>query len=359
MKINLLRNSMLRRNLLLVIKITLFAAVLGIAVSSWQNYTARGFIGWRNVLNGFVDAFLIVGLLTTYKLIFSDILFSRFFAKLSFARTLILNSVIYSILILFGRAVGRYIMEYDRFILFPVGDEVARAHFFQALGIALFFSLLLNFLLQNSRLLGPKVLANFITGRYHNPIQEERIVLFMDLKSSTTITEKLGNQAYVAFLSDAFADLTEAIIETEAEIYKYVGDEIILTWSVELGLKNNNCIRFPLLVNAFFVTHSEKYQKQYGHVPQFRTGIHVGELVIGEIGVLKREIALIGDVMNTTARIAAYCRDCGKNLLISGSLFSALEMSQDFAATALGAVPLRGKTEDIELFAVSATSQQG
>ena len=343
---------MLKRNFSLSLKITFLAAVFGIGISSWQNYSAHGFIGWRNVLNGFVDAFLIVGLLSTYKLIVSDVLLRRFFSRLSFARTLILNSLAYSFLILFGRALGRYIMEYERFVLFPVGSEIARVHFIQALVAALVFSILLNFLLQNSRLLGPRVLANFITGRYHNPIQEERIVLFMDLKSSTTITEKLGNQTYVAFLSDAFADLTETIIEMEAEIYKYVGDEIILTWPIERGLRNSNCIRFPLLANAFFAAHSDKYQKQYGHTPQFRTGIHIGELVIGEVGVLKREIALIGDAMNTAARIAGYCRETNFDIIISEALKNCVGPPQGFSAQNLGAVSLRGKGGDVILYGI-------
>lgn len=344
---------MLKRNAILAARLTLIASLFATSISSWQNYSANGYVGWHSFANGMVDGFLIVGFLSTYKLIVSDVLLRRFFARLSFVRTLILNSIAYSFLILFGRALGRFIMEYEHFVLLPTGTDIARQHFYQALGAALIFSLLLNFLLQNSRLLGPRVLANFITGRYHHPIYEKRIVLFMDLKSSTTLTERLGDQRYLDFMSDTFSDITEAIIATDAEIYKYVGDEIILSWSVPRGLKNANCIKLPLLIEQFFVEHSENYRKRYGHVPEFRTGIHIGELVIGEVGVLKREIALIGDVMNTTARIAAYSRECGKNLLISGALLNALGEAQGFQASGLGSVALRGKTEGIELFAVS------
>lgn len=181
----------------------------------------------------------------------------------------------------------------------------------------------------------------------------------MDLKSSTTITEKLGNEVYLEFMSEVFSDMTEAIIETRAEIYKYVGDEIILTWSLAHGLSDTNCIRLPILIEQFFAEHSASYQKRYGYVPQFRTGIHIGELVIGEIGVLKREIALIGDVMNTAARIAGHCRECGHNLLISGNLFHALEKTQNYQAISLGLVDLRGKASGIELFAVSDFHSDG
>lgn len=345
---------MLKHNARLALKLSLIAGMLATLVSSWQNYSAYGTVTLHSVGNGLVDGFLIVMLLSSYKLIVTDVLLRRFFQKLSFLPTLFLNSLVYSILILFGRAFGRYLMEYDRFVLFPVGDSMARQHFYEALIVALVFSIVLNFLLQNSRLLGPKVMANFITGRYHRPRTETRIVLFMDLKSSTTITEKLGNKVYLEFMSEAFADMTEAIISTGAEIHKYVGDEIILTWALARGTQSNNCVRFPLAIQGQFAASAERYQSRYGHVPQFRTGIHVGELVIGEVGVLKREIAFIGDVMNTTARIAGHCRECGHDLLISKDLLDKLPADTAFKFTPLGPIPLRGKAVGMELFAVDS-----
>ncbi|AFM14086.1 adenylate/guanylate cyclase domain-containing protein [Turneriella parva] len=347
---------MLKRNAILAAKLTVIASLFATSISSWQNYSANGYVGWHSFANGLVDGFFIVGFLSTYKLIISDVLLRRFFSRLSFVRTLILNSIAYSFLILFGRALGRFIMEYEHFVLLPTGTDIARQHFYQALGAALIFSLLLNFLLQNSRLLGPRVMANFITGRYHHPIYEKRIVLFMDLKSSTTLTEKLGDQRYLDFMSETFSDLTEAIIATDAEIYKYVGDEIILSWPVPRGLREGNCLKLPLLIQKFFEEHSEHYKKRYGHSPEFRTGIHMGELVIGEVGVLKREIALIGDVMNTAARIAAYTRECGQNLLISGELKDALEKQREYQFSPLGPVVLRGKADGIELFSIARSS---
>ncbi len=345
---------MLKHNAELALKLSLIAGILATLVSSWQNYGAYGSVSLHSIANGLVDGFLIVGLLSTYKLIVTDVLLRRFFQKLGFLPTLLLNSFVYSVLILFGRAFGRYLMEYDRFVLFPIGDGMAKQHFFEAVIVAVVFSVVFNFLLQNGRLLGPKVMANFITGRYHRPRSETRVVLFMDLKSSTTIAEKLGDKIYLEFMSEAFADMTEAIISRRAEIYKYVGDEIILTWSLSRGIADNNCLKFPLEIQRLFVASAGRYQSRYGHIPQFRTGIHVGDLVIGEVGVLKREIALIGDVMNTTARIAGHCRECGHDLLISKDLLEKLAGDPDLNVIPLGTVALRGKIAGAELFAVKS-----
>lgn len=343
---------MLKRNLLLTLRLALIAGLLATSVSSWQSFSASGQIGIKSIANGLVDGFLIVGLVAGYKLLVTDFLLSRFFSRVSVVPTLLINSFVYSVLILFGRAVGRYLMEYDRFVLLPIGDEQARLHFFQAFAAALIFSLVLNFLLQNSRLLGPRVLANFITGRYHRPRIERRIVAFMDLKSSTTIAERLGDTTFLGFISDAFADMTEPIIKHRAEIYKYVGDEVILTWPIEYGIKDGSCVRRPLELLSVFQRRADYYRNRYGYIPEFRTGIHIGELVIGEVGVLKREIALIGDVMNTAARIAAYSREAYQDVLISADLHMLLPAISGVKATDLGSVPLKGKSGNTGLFAV-------
>ncbi|MFC1532685.1 hypothetical protein ACFL7M_04885 [Thermodesulfobacteriota bacterium] len=79
------------------------------------------------------------------------------------------------------------------------------------LGIMLFFS-------EVSDNLGQGVLKNFLIGKYHKPREEERIFMFLDMKSSTTIAEKLGHEDYYKLLNDYYADLTEVIIQTSGEI---------------------------------------------------------------------------------------------------------------------------------------------
>ena len=47
------------------------------------------------------------------------------------------------------------------------------------------------------------------------------------------------------------------------------------------------------------------YNQKFGVNPDFKAGIHLGEVTTGEIGALKKEIIFTGDVLNTTARIQA------------------------------------------------------
>jgi len=342
--------SLTKRNLLLTFKLAAIAGILATSISSWQNYSIFGFVRFHNVANGLVDGFLIVGVVAGYKLLIVDVLLRRIFVKFSFMQTLLLNSALYALLILFSRALGRFVMEYEKFVLFPMGDPVAKAHFYQAMVIALAFSIVFNFLLQLSRLLGPNVLANFITGRYHRPRREMRVVMFMDLKGSTTLAEKMGDTAFVQFLADAFADLTEPLITSGGEVYKYVGDELIVTWPAKNGVASPDCLLLPLASRKIFTARAGYYEREYGSVPEFRAGLHVGNLVVGEVGVLKREIALLGDTMNTAARVAGHTRESGCDILISKTLLTSLGQSAQREFRSIGAIQLKGKSAALELF---------
>ena len=77
---------------------------------------------------------------------------------------------------------------------------------------------------------GPGVFIAFIRGKYFKPNRVQRTFMFLDLKDSTTIAEKLGEYEYFNFLKDVFKDVTKPITSAKGTIYQYVGDEIVVTW---------------------------------------------------------------------------------------------------------------------------------
>ncbi|MFP4365353.1 MAG: hypothetical protein ACLFR1_15935 [Spirochaetia bacterium] len=61
--------------------------------------------------------------------------------------------------------------------------------------------------------------------------------MFLDLTSSTAIAERIGHVQFLSLLRDFFMDVSEAVIAHGGEIYKYVGDEAIILWDREKGVK--------------------------------------------------------------------------------------------------------------------------
>ena len=80
--------------------------------------------------------------------------------------------------------------------------------------------------------------------------------MFLDLRSSTAIAEKLGEERYFNFIKDVFKDVTPAIIYAKGEIYQYVGDEIVVSWKMNNGIENANCLQKSIKSCNTTDTHS-------------------------------------------------------------------------------------------------------
>ncbi|MDZ7605494.1 MAG: adenylate/guanylate cyclase domain-containing protein [Cyclobacteriaceae bacterium] len=205
---------------------------------------------------------------------------------------------------------------------------------------------------QMEKLVGKNMLFNYLKGRYRKPKKEIRIFLFMDLKSSTSISEKLGNDTYYAFLNDAIYEMSEAIITSGAEIYQYVGDEIVFTWTMDRGIRNNSCLQLFEEIAKRLEYKKAYFMKHYGYIPEFKAAMHAGLVLAAEIGHIRKEIVYSGDVLNTTARMESLCNPLNAKLLVSRSLFNLLDKKRDILYEELGPVELKGKDETIELLKI-------
>ena len=177
--------------------------------------------------------------------------------------------------------------------------------------------------------------------------------MFLDMKSSTTIAEKMGHKKYFNLLNAVFNDITDAILATEGEIYQYVGDEVVISWKLKNGISNANCLRCFANIQKRLKEKASQYEEKYGVAPAFKAGLHNGPVTVGEIGSVKREIVYSGDVLNTTSRIQELCNRYKVDCLISGQALSLLEGQNGFEAIQLGDIKLRGKEEMIYLNSVA------
>ncbi len=201
---------------------------------------------------------------------------------------------------------------------------------------------------------GPGVLMKLLLGRYHRPREEERVFMFVDIKSSTTIAERLGHIKFFNLLNDFFRDVTDPIIYTGGEIYQYVGDEIVISWTMKRGIRNANCVRCFYSMQEAIQQRAERYRERYGLVPEFKGGLHYGKVTVGEIGVIKKDIVFSGDVLNTAHRIQAICNRYGVKVLISKHLLDRLNLPpSDFNPQRVDVIELKGKQQKLEIYTFS------
>ncbi len=211
----------------------------------------------------------------------------------------------------------------------------------------------MNFIIQVNRKFGPGNLIKQIAGIYHKPSNEFRIFMFLDLKGSTTLAEKLGHETYSQLLRDSFHDLTDIVIKYKAEIYQYIGDEVVLSWKIKDGLKSLNCIKLFFAFDNKLKKRKEFYIKHYYTIPEFKGGMDMGVVTVAEIGDIKREIAYHGDILNTASRIQDQCKVLNKELLISETLEKELPNLHGFKKEFIGKVNLKGKEKDVKIYSLS------
>ena len=214
--------------------------------------------------------------------------------------------------------------------------------------LACFFN---NFIQSVMKKVGRGNFKNWIFGMMNKPREDERIFMFIDMKSSTHIAEKLSHEKFSHLVQDVFSDM--AIVDNFlGEIYQYMGDGAIISWSVKKGLKNNNFIRAFYGFSNLITKRDDYYHRKYNLIPKFKAGVHVGKVMVLQVGRIRRDISYNGDTINTTARIESMCNDYNKNLLISGDLYNMVHPKEDFHFTEVGNIRLKGKRRLVDIFHV-------
>ena len=94
------------------------------------------------------------------------------------------------------------------------------------------------------------------------------------------------------------------MIEHNGRIYQYVGDEIVVSWLFETK-NTRKCMAAIIEARKNLQKNGEEFRRSFGIIPEFRVGIHMGDVTVGEIGVIKKDLAMSGDTMNTTQEYAA------------------------------------------------------
>jgi adenylate cyclase len=302
-------------------------------------------------------AIIVVGLLVGAMEV---VWLGNLFAKKSLVRKITYKLVFYTIFLLLvilitypiAAALELRVSLFDPIVLEKLLDFLRNIEFagtMVSISFSLFASLFYSEISEN---IGHGVLMNFFTGKYHTPIEEKRIFLFSDMKSSTAIAEQLGHIKYFELLREYYSDFSEAIIRHSGEVYQYIGDEIVISWKYNEGIKNNDCINCFFAMKKDLKKRADWYTSNFGVVPTFKAGLHVGKVTTGEIGALKKEIIFTGDVLNTTARIQGLCNKYAVDILVSEDLIKELQLDKKFQITSLGETELKGKEEKMELFTV-------
>lgn len=297
-----------------------------------------------------------ISLITSLIFAFIDIIFTdrivRFFP---IRLVIIFKSTIYFIVGLIIAAIA-VIPSVELFTITNLKDllsqlPVTNIHLFRFIiyfYVFCFFNGIINGAVKK---VGPGNFNNWIFGLLNKPREEERIFMFIDLKSSTTIAEKLGHRKFSHLVQDLFNDM-EIVDNYGGEIYQYMGDGAIISWSLKKGLNKSHFLKSFYVFTKLLEQRHRYYKRKYNLTPQFKAGVHIGKVMVLQVGQIRRDISYNGDTMNTAARIESKCNELRNTMLISGDLYNALTHKTEYKFKNVGEIALRGKRKAVEIYGV-------
>lgn len=211
---------------------------------------------------------------------------------------------------------------------------------------------------QVEELMGRRMFLGFLLGRYEKPVAEERIMLSIDLVGSTALNGTLGDLRYFRFLNHTHSLMTDAVLRNEAEIHKYVGDEVIFTWTMNNGIKHLNALDLYFDIMERIAQHEEEFMREYGIVPHFRGAVHGGQVITAQIGHIKRAIDFSGDVMNTLSRLLGVCKELRSDLVVSAELLARMPRTRErFEVDGEQVLPVKGRKREVRVHVIKRSKK--
>jgi adenylate cyclase len=324
-------------------RLILWLSLGSAAISAYYGYRSAE-MPLHGIITGIASSLLIATPIMLFEVWGHRLAIVRRLRRLPLLAYFGIRVAFYVVVIIVGLVVGRSLF----------GGSFEFTEIFEgSFTFAVAMSVLTNVAIEIGHLLGFRTMRNLLTGRYARPRQEIRVFLLIDMKDSTGLAERLGPIRFHKLLNDFFDDVADAALETSAEIHKYVGDEAILTWPAERTPLSSDVLACAFIARDFIAADREHYRREYGVDPDFRAALHCGEIVAGQIGDVRREIAYVGDTLNVAARLLDAAKSLGRDVLVSADLLARSALPADVVAEPLPTLAVRGREAPLEIAALS------
>lgn len=192
-------------------------------------------------------------------------------------------------------------------------------------------------------------------------------ILFSDIRGFTTLSEKLTPQQLMEQLNEYLEEMSEAIMQNQGLVDKYIGDAVMAFWGAPLSNEQHalDACESVLTITKALQTLNLKWASE-GR-PQFAIGIGIssGEVVVGNMGSRRRfNYSIIGDEVNFTARIEGLTKIYGVACIIGESTYEVIAHVTHLPTRLLDEVMVKGKTQprriyELITFEVTETTKQG
>ncbi len=184
---------------------------------------------------------------------------------------------------------------------------------------------------------------------------EEATILFFDLRGSTTIAENLSPMIFSQLLSELFTDIMDLIYGNGGSVNKMLGDGMMATYGVPIHIEHAAvaCARTAVQIREYLDTFNDVRPEYLKEPLRCGMGIASGKVFAGNIGSIRRmEYTVLGDAVNTSARLENLTKNIGHDILIDGA--TALQLGKHATMEFVEDITIRGKSNSIDIYKLIA-----
>ena len=205
-----------------------------------------------------------------------------------------------------------------------------------------------------SKYLSPDVLNEVISrGELHAEVGNRTVltVLFSDIRSFTSISEKVDGASVVAILNEYLSSMVEVIFAEAGTLDKYIGDAIMAFWGAPVARPDHalRAVRAAFAMQRELLQLHRVWAQRGTPLLAIGIGIHTGEMIVGNIGSNRRlDYTVIGDNVNLGSRIEGLTKVYHVPILISESTFA--ELGGQVPCRLMDLVAVKGKSVPIAVY---------
>ena len=179
------------------------------------------------------------------------------------------------------------------------------------------------------------------------------VLLYCDIRNFTTLSEKNDPTDVVAMLNYYYEMWHKTVKQHGGIINKFIGDALLSFFSHTNNLSTNTsqAVTSAIIMVQSLTTINDSLAKQgLPMLDGIGIGIHVGEVILGDIGGERKDYTLIGDTVNITARLENLCKEYQTPIIISEASYTLLDKTLQKHFVYLSSLILKGKEEGITFY---------
>jgi len=190
--------------------------------------------------------------------------------------------------------------------------------------------------------------------------EKELSILFSDIRSFTSLSEKVPAEKLVMILNRYFTPMTEAVLSNRGMLDKYIGDAVMAFFNAPVDVCDHADAACQTALDMIEKLELLNKELESENLPTIKIGIgiHTGDVIVGNIGSrAKQNYTVIGDSVNIASRIESLTKRYRVNILISQSTAEQLDKSK-YIYREIESVQLKGKNHSVLLYELLANNEK-